>query len=179
MNTLKQCLHLDPDSKPCLTAHRMVKSFDKSFTKLSDLLQAENWKGVIQLLTASGKTNDFAKRFDEAMEANTSREQLLLNSPAITLPDPATYSPRRQDIVRALCRSYVHLNDARTGAKWCEMLLKMDGAAEDVDGLVGKGEALLLDEEWEEGVRMLERAFEASGRTNRDVSPHYLCLWKV
>ena len=43
----------------------------------------------------------------------------------------------------------------------------MEGCAEDVDGLVGKASVLLAkdeDEDVEEGVRVLERAFEATGR---------------
>jgi DnaJ family protein C protein 3 len=45
----------------------------------------------------------------------------------------------------------------------------MEGADDDQDGLVGKAEALLLKEDWEEAVRLLEKAFSASGRSNGDV----------
>jgi len=43
----------------------------------------------------------------------------------------------------------------------------MDG--EDVDGLIGKGEAALKREEWEEAVHTIRKAFEASGNSSRDV----------
>jgi len=43
-------------------------------------------------------------------------------------------------------------------------------SSEDVDGLVGRGEKLMKDENWEEAVRVLDRAFEASGRSSQDVS---------
>jgi DnaJ family protein C protein 3 len=46
----------------------------------------------------------------------------------------------------------------------------MPGMEEDEDGLVGRGESLLLKEEWEEAVRVLDKAFDASGRSSRDVS---------
>lgn len=39
----------------------------------------------------------------------------------------------------------------------------------EVDGWVGKGEALLAKEIWEEAVRAFERAVEGSGRRDRDV----------
>ena len=42
MNTLKKCLHYDPDSKICLGLHRMIKSLDKGFTKLEELLNKED-----------------------------------------------------------------------------------------------------------------------------------------
>ena len=172
LTTLKQCLHLDPDSKPCLSAHRIVKSFDKSFAKLESLLSEEDWWGIIKLLVGTGKDKDnaLARKFDEAMESNTSREQLLgTTSARVPFPSPSKFSPRRQDIVRAVCRAYVHLSDARHAERWCDTLLRMEGAENDQDGLVGKAEALLLKEDWEEAVRMLEKAFSASGRSNRDV----------
>ena len=46
----------------------------------------------------------------------------------------------------------------------------MSGCSEDVDGLVGRGEALLSKEEYQEAIRVFEKAFEASGRSDRDVS---------
>jgi len=62
---------------------------------------------------------DFLRRFDETMNANTLRDQLLPDSlPTSTmqagtttqplpLPDPSTASPRRQLLVRALCRAHI------------------------------------------------------------------------
>ena len=46
----------------------------------------------------------------------------------------------------------------------------------EVDGWVGKGEALLAREEWEEAVRAFERAAEGSGRSNRDVSQLFIMV---
>ena len=45
----------------------------------------------------------------------------------------------------------------------------MAGNEKDIDALLGKGEALLAREEWEEAVRTFERAWEASGGGNREV----------
>ena len=76
-----------------------------------------------------------------------------------------------------MCRAYVHLGEARKGEQWCDALLakaakRRDGEGEEpeVDAMVCKGEAALARSEWEEGVRWLERAWEAGGRTNGDVS---------
>jgi len=96
---------------------------------------------------------------------------------SITIPHPTKLSPQRQMLVRALCKSYTKIsaNSASTEYKaqmerWCEELLTLHGCEEDVDGLVGRGEALLGKEEWEEAVKVLEKAFEAGGRSDRDVS---------
>lgn len=182
MNTLKQCLHYDPDSKPCLTLHRLTKSLEKSYTQLEGYLSKEDWRGAIRILTGSGKNFDLMKRFDDALEANTLREQLIFEAPTTTkikaapipLPDAKKFSPRRQTLVRALCKSYTQAGEPRKGQAWCAELLTMDGCAEDVDGLVGQAEVFMLDEEWEEAVRAYEKAFEASGRGNRDVRARLL-----
>ncbi|KAJ7599168.1 hypothetical protein C8J56DRAFT_1011058 [Mycena floridula] len=177
LNNLKQCLHYDPDSKPCLSLHRLAKSLDKAFTKLEELTSASDWAGVIKLLAGSGKNNDAMNRFDEALASNTQRDQLILDSPSTTrvkespipLPDARKLSPRRQTLVRALCKAYVQTGQVRKAEEWCETLLKMEGCAEDVDGLVGRAEALMKKEEWEDAVRVYEKAFEVSGRSDRDI----------
>lgn len=196
---LKQCLHYDPDSKPCLTLRRMAKSFDKAFAQLEELVGKEDWKGIIKLLVGSGagKNGDLWKRYEEALLDNVGQERDLLPlvpsnileqvtpSPSSTskskqriyLPLATKVSPQRQILVKALCKSYTRLADVvkssteykKQTEKWCEELLTLDGRKEDVDGLVGRGEALLAKQEFDEAVRVLEKAFEASGKGDRDV----------
>ncbi|KAF5386533.1 hypothetical protein D9757_005915 [Collybiopsis confluens] len=196
---LKACLHYDPDSKTCLPLHRLAKSLEKSFSKLEEALQKEDWRAAINLMTDSGKgkEKDLWGRYEEAMKEHTSREHLLekeafrANSkskdPEIPLLDPFSHSPRRQILLRALCKSYTNLGTTsalRNADNWCSMLLTMDGCSEDVDAIIGRAEYLLSTEDdvdsssaggttgegcWDEGIRLLEKAFEASGRSNRDI----------
>jgi DnaJ family protein C protein 3 len=42
MANLKQRLHYDPGSKPYPSAHRLVKSLDRQFKKLDELMAAED-----------------------------------------------------------------------------------------------------------------------------------------
>ena len=209
MNTLKQCLHYDPDSKLCLGLHRMVKSFDKGFTKLEELLNKEDWRAVVKLLTipGSGKNNgDLWRRWEEAMLENVGHEKDILplvpvhliqatiphaqssssatpssskkpKESLIPLPLASKISPQRQTLVRALCKSYTRLSDNSQSTeykaqmeRWCEELLTLEGCKEDIDGLIGRGQALLEKEEWEDAVRALEKAFESSGRSDREVT---------
>jgi len=90
-------------------------------------------------------------------------------SVTVAIPPPKKASPRRAAILRALCRAHVQLRQARTGELWCDELLRMVGNEKDIDALLGKGEALLVREEWEEAVRTFERAWEASGGGNREI----------
>jgi DnaJ homolog subfamily C member 3 len=83
---------------------------------------------------------------------------------------PLRISERRKDAYRTMCQAYVKLEQAKKAEWWCEELLRFEGNEEDVDGLIGRGEAALIKEDWEDAVRALEKAFEVSGRSNQDVS---------
>lgn len=169
MSALKQCLHYDPDSKECLPAHRLVKAFDKSFKKLDEALAADNWSAVVNLLVGSDPAAGFAAKFGDALSTHTSPAALNLPAGIETRP-AAKISSRQEQISRSLCRAYVQLKQPAKAEPWCEQLLAMDGLENDVDGLVGLAEVALKQEEWEDAVRIFEKAFEASGRSNRDVS---------
>ena len=162
MNSLKQCLHYDPDSKECFAARRLVKNFGKTFDKLQNLLDSEDWKSVISLLEKGG----FAGKFDQALDAETMREVLGL-PPWLALTPPRKSSPRREVIFRGLCKSYVRIGQPKKGDTWCQALGQMQGGNEDADALLGQGETLLANEEYEEAVRVMERAWEACGRNDR------------
>ncbi|EIW81677.1 hypothetical protein CONPUDRAFT_122162 [Coniophora puteana RWD-64-598 SS2] len=183
MTPLKSCLHLDPDSSTCLPAHRLVKSLDKAFTKLTGLVEANDWRGVITHI--AGKSREFPgdglfSTFDDALAKHATPDKLASTSTA-PVPDPKMSSPRRALILGAACRAFVKVNTPKKGEAWCDALLAMaaetvtavneapGGSNIEVDAWVGKGEALLLKEEWEEAVRAFERAFEASGRADREV----------
>ncbi|KIK05368.1 hypothetical protein K443DRAFT_91478 [Laccaria amethystina LaAM-08-1] len=198
LNTLKQCLHYDPDSKPCLILHRMLKKFDKGFIALDEFLGKEDWRGAMKYLTKSsaGNVAGFWRRYEEALGENMGAEMVLPLLPhslledhehgkqgkgkgkkmqAISLPLYTKKSPQRQYLVRSLCRSYTHLAGQSPSleeyrvqtAKWCEELLSLEECHEDIDGLVGRSEGLLFKEEWDEAVRVLEKAFEQGGRQDR------------
>ena len=148
--------------------------------------------------TGVGKSDDLWKRYEEALLDNVGQERDILPlvpsnlleqvtpSPSPTskskhtkfhLPLATKISPQRQTLVKALCKSYTRLADAVKSSteykkqmeKWCEELLTLDGRKEDTDGLVGRAEALIAKQEFGEAVRVLEKAFEISGRGDRDV----------
>ena len=191
---LKQCIHYDPDSKPCLTLHRLLKKLDRSFTQLDESLAKEDWKGIVKLLVGpgGGKNGDLYAKFEDALKENMQDDKILplippkllqtrkkRTIPAIHLPDAEKTSPPRQHLVRSLCKAYTHLADTvkskveyKTQRQhYCTLLLSLSDCSEDVDGLVGKAESLLseTEPEFEEAVRLLERAFEKGGRSDRGV----------
>lgn len=152
---IKHCLHLDPDSKPCLTAHREAKAIEKGFTKLETLMQKSDWKGILTLLLGSGRNNELMNKVDQAVEKYE--------------PESKAVCPRRQIVLRALCKANVQLSKKSEIEKWCTELSAMKGMEEDIDVLVGRGFVAQANEEWQEAVRFFEKAFEASGKSDRDI----------
>ncbi|OJA12494.1 hypothetical protein AZE42_11885 [Rhizopogon vesiculosus] len=181
---LKQCLHLDPDSPSCLPAHRLAKSLDKGFSKLTKLLEANDWKGALKHVVGTAKDfpgDGFAYTFQDTLLENGTPDMLAPSLSKLPLPNVLSSSPRRALILHAACRAYLKLNNAKKGELWCDELLAMSedtlralsdmggDANAEVDAWVVKGEAMLIREEWEDAVRAFERAFESSGRSDRDV----------
>ncbi|KAJ7124434.1 hypothetical protein C8R44DRAFT_783492 [Mycena epipterygia] len=170
-NALKQCLHSDPESRLCLPLHRLSKTLERGFVMAEEQGAAGDWRGALATLKGTGKKGDIYRRFEEAAAEQLAPEHLTLfalDKGQIVLPDYAKVSPRRRTLLRALCKGHTQLEMHRKGEEWCRMLYTMEGGQEDADALRGIGEALLVQEEWEEAVRFFEKAFEATGRSDRD-----------
>ena len=59
---------------------------------------------------------------------------------------PGRTSEKRREVVRAMCVAYTRLEQVKRAEWWCEELLGFRDNAEDVDGLVDRGEALVTNE---------------------------------
>ncbi|KAJ7476828.1 hypothetical protein B0H11DRAFT_2030850 [Mycena galericulata] len=171
-NALKQCLHSDPESRVCLPLHRLAKTLERGFMMAEEQGQAGDWRGALATLKGTGKKGDIFRKFEEAAAEQLAPENLTLlfalRKGEIELPNWKRVSPRRRTLLRGLCKGHTQLEMFRKGEEWCQMLHAMEDGDNDADALRGLGEAALVKEEWEEGVRYLEKAFEATGRSDRD-----------
>ncbi|KAJ7775622.1 hypothetical protein DFH07DRAFT_901602 [Mycena maculata] len=157
--------------KLCLPLHRLAKGLERGFAMAEEQGQAGDWRGALATLKGTGKKGDIFRKFEEAAQEQLAPAHLALFSldkGEIVLPSYAKTSPRRRALLRGLCKGHTQLEMYRKGEEWCRLLLEMEGGEEDADALRGMGEAAVVREEWEEGVRFLERAFEATGRGDRD-----------
>jgi DnaJ homolog subfamily C member 3 len=112
-----------------------------------------------------GDSTGFLKTYRDALTGEFSS----LKEPLPSTINPMKRSERLADLLRTLCKTYTDLKSTRKGEKYCEELIRMVGHESDIDGLIGKGEACLVKEEWEEAVRSFDKAFEATGRSSQDV----------
>jgi DnaJ family protein C protein 3 len=161
MNHVKQCLHYDPDSKPCKRIHKLLRSLEKDTAKTRNFVDGSSWRQAMKILDGD---DGLLARFDKALD-----EAILSDAYLPPQFHPKTKSQTRRDLYAMACKAAVGANELRRdkGAKWCEEVYAMDDG--NADALVARGERLLKEEKWEEAIRVLERAFENSGR-RQDVS---------
>ncbi|KAJ7166098.1 hypothetical protein C8R46DRAFT_900073 [Mycena filopes] len=174
-NALKACLHSDPEDPVCLPLHRLYKGLERGFAGYEKQEGEGDWRGVIGTLRpGGGKKGDMVMRFESAMKEQLGAEKLGLGGlfglggGAVVLPDAGKTSPRWRKLLRGMCKGYTQLEMYRKGEEWCQRLSEMEDGMNDADALRGLGEAAIVKEEWEEGARLLEKAFEATGRSDRD-----------
>ncbi|KAF9567667.1 hypothetical protein CPC08DRAFT_814161 [Agrocybe pediades] len=175
------CLHYDPDFNSCLSSTQGGPAgsckllLTKDDMKNGDLWQ--RWEDALieqsgdekELLPLIPPTLVQASMLVQASSTTTAKKSKKTAQTHLSLA--SKMSPQGQKLVR------------NQREKWCDELLTLDGCKEDVDGLVGRGETLLVKEEFEEAVRTSERAFEGSGRSDRDIfkdcSEHRNCSNKA
>ncbi|WRT65155.1 uncharacterized protein IL334_002098 [Kwoniella shivajii] len=163
---IKQCLHYDPDSKPCKAVHKLIRKFEKETAKARNFVEGNVFRQAIRLFEGEdGLLRKFDNALEEAMKNQSESEEQTPYLPRQF--HPKEKSEMRLELYSLACKAIIGLGDFKKGSKWCEITLELD--ENNVDGLVAKGEKLLKDENWEEAVRVLERAFENSGRSREDV----------
>lgn len=170
-NALKACLHGDPESSVCLPLHRVAKALERGFAVVEEQTGRGDWRGVLATLKGPGKKADLFRRFEEAAEEQLKAENLVLfglGKGGAAVPDWKMASPRRKALLRGLCKGHTQLEMFKKGEEWCRLLHGMNDGDADADALRGLGEAALAKEDWEEAVRLLDKAFEATGRSDRD-----------
>ncbi|KAK1926612.1 putative Co-chaperone [Papiliotrema laurentii] len=165
MSHIKQCLHYDPDSKPCKKVHKLLRSLEKDTAKARNFVEGGSFRQAIKLLDGS---DGLLAKFEQALdEASTAHDGIVYLPPQFS---PKLKSQSRLELYALACKAAVGANDLKRdkGARWCEETLSMDEG--NVDGLVGRGERLMKEEKWEEALRTLEVAFEKTGRSSQDIA---------
>ncbi|KAI9635593.1 co-chaperone [Dioszegia hungarica] len=165
LNHVKQCLHYDPDSKPCKKVHRLLRSLEKDVAKARNFVEGGTPRPAIKVLDGDdGLLARFEKAFKDAQTEQDGRIWLPL-----TLR-PNETSETRLNLYALACKAAVGANDftKSRGMKWCDEVFAMD--AENSDALIARGEKALKEEKYEEAVRMLEKAFETTGRSSQDIA---------
>ncbi|CEQ40467.1 SPOSA6832_02087, partial [Sporobolomyces salmonicolor] len=165
---LKKCLNADPDSKPCRQAFKALKGTEKELSKLRNWVEAGRWTEAAVMMAGSSTKEGLIPTVRGLIA--TYQQPVTPSNPA-TAPLPADpnlprSSPLLTSLLSTLCHAYIALQNRKSASACAEILLH---DPEDTWGLVGKAEVLMKDEKWDEAVQVLSAAFEATGRSDRDV----------
>lgn len=167
---LKACLHSDPDNKACAKLHRKVKALEKSLKKARNFYNSQSYRAVLSALKGGkvgGPTvvDEIKEVLQQATEVQPGDDEPLL--PATYTRDPVQASGILLELHTMYCKSYTELNDLAKAMPFCDLVLARD--PDNVEATIARAELALREERYEEAVRDLTKAFDASGRTDRAI----------
>ncbi|KAF9181440.1 hypothetical protein BGZ51_005432 [Haplosporangium sp. Z 767] len=146
---IKQCISFDPENKLCKTLFRKLKTTEKEMAKLTSDLENRRWAGVIN------KSVGGEKSLVKTIEIETENME--------TVNKAVGKMPKRLllKVYSAACKAYTETKDHKNALKWCTSTLSLDES--NVDGMVGRGMAHMLNDDFEEAIRDFTKAQELAG----------------
>lgn len=167
---LKACLHSDPDNKACAKMHRKIKALEKALKKARNFYGSQSYRAVLSALKGGkvgGPTvvDDIKEILQQASEVQPGDDEALL--PPTYKGDPVQDSGILLELHTMYCKAYTELNDMDKAMPFCQLVLARD--PDNVEATLARAELALQQEQYEEAVRDLSKAFEASGRTDRAI----------
>ncbi|KAG0198215.1 hypothetical protein BGX28_008328 [Mortierella sp. GBA30] len=158
---VKQCITFDPENKLCKALFKTLKGTEKEIAKLDSDLQKGRWAGVINKVLGeggSGKRGQSMVKIIELETRNMEKEN-----------DAVGKMPKRLllKVFSAACKAYTETTDTSNAIKWCTSAISLDGS--NVDGLIGRGTAHMLNEDFEDAIRDFTKAQELAGGQDRKI----------
>ncbi|KAF9425020.1 hypothetical protein BGZ94_007922 [Podila epigama] len=152
---IKQCISFDPENKICKALFRKLKTTEKDLAKLNADIKNGRWAGVIN------KSVGGEKSLVKNIEAETATMEAV-NKAEGKMPKRLLLK-----VYSAACKAYTENKDTKNALKWCSSTLSLDES--NVDGLVGRGMAHMLDDNFEEAIRDFTQAQELAGGQDRQI----------
>ncbi|CBQ72374.1 related to DnaJ homolog subfamily C member 3 [Sporisorium reilianum SRZ2] len=167
---LKACLHSDPDNRACAQMHRRIKALEKALKKARNFYNSQSYRAVLSALKGGkvgGPTvvDEIKEVIVQATQVQPGDDEPLL--PSTYKGDPVQASGLLLELHVMYCKAYTELNDMDKAMPFCELVLARD--PDNVEAVLARAELALQHEKYDEAVRDLTKAFDASGRTDRAI----------
>lgn len=153
LNTIKKCLHQDPENKECKKEFRMLKDASKSLTRLHNYADAEQWHQIINILINEGLLEKIKTSHNQLQKDNT----LIPNSPNRLLAQIEEWT----------CQAYSSLKKTNLALQHCNVALELN--PESIPAMLAKAQDLLTSESYDQAIQLLNKANEITGGQNRHV----------
>lgn len=150
--------------------HRKIKALEKSLKKARNFYNSQSYRAVLSALKG-GKVgratvvDDIKEAIRSATEVQSGDEEPLI--PSTYKGDPVQESGLLLELHTMYCKAYTELNDMDKAMPYCELVLAKD--PDNVEATLARAELALQREDYDQAVRDLTKAFDASGRTDRAI----------
>ena len=152
LNTIKKCLHQDPENKACKKEFRTLKTMSKSLIQLHNQIEQEQWTQALRTLN-DGLLLQVKKTVSQLQSDGT----LKANSPNRLLAQLQEWA----------CQSYSGLKKYSVGFEHCNAALELN--PESIPALLGKAQYLLTIESYDQAIQLLNKANELTGGQDQTV----------
>ncbi|KAL7752249.1 hypothetical protein RI367_002294 [Sorochytrium milnesiophthora] len=150
---VRSCLASDPEHKECKKLFRKLKALRKRIDKAQKAVEGSSARAGVDDVVKPG--SGMLAELDAEYKEGTAPEQNI--------------EPRklRLHLLSIACTGGLKLQDTTIASPYCKQLSVAD--KENAAALAKHGEALLLEEDFENAVNVLTRAFELSGQGDRSI----------
>ncbi|PHZ12279.1 protein prenylyltransferase [Rhizopus microsporus ATCC 52813] len=153
---VKQCLHYDPEHKPCKSLFRQIKRFQKDLQKVVDAKQQQRFATAFNTLVGTSTKKGLVSELDEPFKA-LKAEMKIENLP----------KKLHLTCYELACQLSAEQKDSERIDTWCSAILKIN--PDHPDALAHLGELKLNNNDFEGAVHDLEKAYEASGQQDHRI----------
>jgi len=153
LNTIKKCLHQDPENKACKKDFRMLKNASKSLTQLHSFIDRQQWHQAINILITEGFLEQIKASYSQLKKDHT----LPPKSPGRLLAQLEEWT----------CQSFSTLKKSNLALPHCNSALELN--PESIPSLLSKSQILLTDESYDQAIQLLNKANEITGGQNQQV----------
>jgi len=132
LKDVKECLHRDPENKPCKNIFKQLKKVTRKKSSIEEDKRNGNWRSIVDKVDGE---EGFLKEAD--------------NLGALNL---------RQFARNILCEAYVKEKKSESALKWCNMAIELDD--KNINNYLNRGESFMLKEDYEQAIRDFNKARE-------------------
>ncbi|KAM0788665.1 hypothetical protein ACM66B_002764 [Microbotryomycetes sp. NB124-2] len=164
---IKRCLASDPDSKPCRKLFKTLKALEKQVTQARNWADGARWNEAAVALAGSSSSTGVIDTIKNLIKDNSQTSKGLTEPPLPLSESLTDSSPLFKTAMSILCRAYVMLGRTRKAESVCEQVLRMN--EDDIWALTSRGDGFMTRENYDDAVRIYTKAFENSGRSDREI----------
>ncbi|CAG8977129.1 hypothetical protein HYALB_00003350 [Hymenoscyphus albidus] len=145
---LRQCLHGDPDSKPCKKLYRKMKNMDKALEKVNKHFEKSQYASSLKTLLPAEEDAGLVQDIKDDVKDFRADG---------TIPEHAPNALVTK-VVEMVCEAYHEMKNYKKAIPWCDESLTYDENS--LHGLISKAQRHMEAENFEAAIQTLNTAKE-------------------